>query len=155
MAFLYFIGVVRDRLGEQEDRFFATVFLGSGLLFLAMLFVSAGITGGVLRFYGSNPDLLLQSGIYSFGRVVIFEIINVYTLRMAGVFMITASILVLRSGISSRWIAILGLVLALFLLLGSSFFFWASLALPLWVLLISVHILLSSGTGNKPNSAKN
>src|SRR5512143_3121895 len=38
IAFLWFIGVVRDRLGEYEDRFFATVFLGSGLLFLAMLF---------------------------------------------------------------------------------------------------------------------
>ena len=34
IAFLWFIGVLRDRLGEQEDRFFATVFFGSGLLFL-------------------------------------------------------------------------------------------------------------------------
>ncbi|MDS4057244.1 MAG: hypothetical protein RKP73_01555, partial [Candidatus Contendobacter sp.] len=31
IAFLWFIGVLRDRLGEREDRFFATVFLGSGL----------------------------------------------------------------------------------------------------------------------------
>jgi hypothetical protein len=31
IAFLWFIGVLRDRLGELEDRFFATVFLGSGL----------------------------------------------------------------------------------------------------------------------------
>ena len=45
IAFLWFIGVLRDRLGELEDRFFATVFLGSGLLFLAMLFASAA-TGG-------------------------------------------------------------------------------------------------------------
>ena len=36
-AFLWLIGVLRDRLGELEDRFFATVFLGSGLLFLAMV----------------------------------------------------------------------------------------------------------------------
>jgi hypothetical protein len=35
IAFLWFIGVLRDRLGELEDRFFSTVFLGSGLLFLA------------------------------------------------------------------------------------------------------------------------
>jgi hypothetical protein len=41
IAFLWFIGVVRDRLGNNEDRFFATVFLGSGLLYLAMLFTSA------------------------------------------------------------------------------------------------------------------
>ena len=30
IAFLWFIGVVRDRIGEGEDRFFATVFLGAG-----------------------------------------------------------------------------------------------------------------------------
>lgn len=32
IAFLWFIGVVRDRIGPREDRFFASVFLGSGLL---------------------------------------------------------------------------------------------------------------------------
>lgn len=31
IAFLWFIGVIRDRSGAHEDRFFATVFLGSGL----------------------------------------------------------------------------------------------------------------------------
>ena len=41
IAFLWFIGVLRDRLGQQEDRFFATVFFGSALLFLAMLFAAA------------------------------------------------------------------------------------------------------------------
>src|SRR5688572_11245736 len=29
IAFLWFVGVLRARLGELEDRFFATVFLGS------------------------------------------------------------------------------------------------------------------------------
>src|SRR6476646_3840570 len=48
IAFLWFIGVLRDRLGQQEDQFFATVFLGSGLLFLAMLFTSAAIIGAIL-----------------------------------------------------------------------------------------------------------
>jgi len=53
IAFLWFIGVLRDRIGEHEDRFFATVFLGSGLLFLAMLFASAAIAGGLLVSYGA------------------------------------------------------------------------------------------------------
>ncbi len=39
IAFLWFIGVVRDQLGDLEDRFFGSVFLGSGLLFLAMVAV--------------------------------------------------------------------------------------------------------------------
>src|SRR4029078_10410233 len=38
IAFLWFVGALRDRLGEHEDRFFATVFLGSSLVFLTLLF---------------------------------------------------------------------------------------------------------------------
>jgi hypothetical protein len=30
IAFLWFIGVVRDRLGDREDRFLASVMVGSG-----------------------------------------------------------------------------------------------------------------------------
>ena len=48
IAFLWFVGVVRDRLGENEDRFFATVFLGSGLLFVAMLFCAGALAAGLL-----------------------------------------------------------------------------------------------------------
>ena len=48
IAFLWFIGVVRDLLGEYEDRFFSTVFFGSGILFLAMVFVSCAVAGATL-----------------------------------------------------------------------------------------------------------
>jgi hypothetical protein len=40
--------------------------------------------------------------------------------------------------------ALLGLVLALFLLFSLGFFYWAPLVFPLWVLLISVHILVAN-----------
>jgi hypothetical protein len=144
IAFLWFIGVVRDRLGQDEDRFFATVFLGSGLLFLAMLFASTAVAGGILNFYGADTDMLIGSGIYTFGRTVAYEIMNVYAMKMAGVFMISTCTLSLRTGIIPRWMAFLGLILAVFLLLSIGFFSWASLILPLWVLLISVHILIAN-----------
>lgn len=144
IAFLWFIGVVRDRLGEHEDRFFATVFLGSGLLFLAMLFASAAVAGGIMRMYGATPTMLLESGMYAFGRTVTYEIMNVYAMKMAGVFMISTSTLSLRTGIFPRWMAYLGLVLALFLLFSLGLFYWAPLVFPTWVLLISVHILLAN-----------
>ncbi len=48
IAFLWFIGVLRDRLGQLEDRFFATVFFGSGLLFLGMLFTAAAVVGALI-----------------------------------------------------------------------------------------------------------
>ena len=142
IAFLWFIGVVRDRIGEHEDRFFATVFLGSGLLFLAMLFTSTATAGGMISMYGAAASMLVEFGIYAYNRAVTYEIMNVYAMKMAGVFMISTCTLSLRTGIFPRWMAFLGLALALFLLFSIGFFSWASLVFPLWVLLISVYILL-------------
>ena len=53
ITFLWFIGVVRDNLGRYEDRFFASVLLGSGLLFLAMMFVSTGVAGALVAMWAS------------------------------------------------------------------------------------------------------
>jgi hypothetical protein len=144
IAFLWFIGVVRDRLGNNEDRFFATVFLGSGLLFLAMLFTSAAVAGGMISTYGAIPARLIESGIYTFGRAVTYEIMNVYTMKMAGVFMISTCTLALRTGIFPRWMTYLGYALALILLLSLGFVYLAPLVFPLWVLLISFHILMAN-----------
>ena len=144
IAFLWFIGVVRDRLGQNEDRFFATVFLGSGLLFLALLFASAAIAGGLISIFKVSPGRLIESGIYTFGRTITYELMHTYTMKMAGVFMISTCTLSVRTGIFPRWMAYLGIGLALFLLFSLGFFYWAPLVFPLWVLLISVHILLAN-----------
>jgi hypothetical protein len=144
IAFLWFIGVLRDRLGAYEDRFFATVFLGSGLLFLAMLFVSAAVAAGIMTVYRTTPGKLMESGTYTFGRTVAYQVVNVYAMRMAGVFMISTCTLSIRTGIFPRWMAVLGYGLALLLLLSVGYLYWAPLVFPLWVLLISVHILLAN-----------
>lgn len=144
IAFLWFIGVIRDRLGQHEDRFFSTVFLGSGLLFLAMLFSSAALAGGIMSMYGTTPGKLLESGIYTYGRMVIYEFMNVYTLKMAGVFMISMSTLMLRTGIAPRWMALLGFISAIFLILSLGFFVWAPVVFPLFVLMISIYILVAN-----------
>jgi hypothetical protein len=140
IAFLWFIGVVRDRLGEREDRFIATVFLGSGLLFVAMLFTGAAVAGGLILAYGDNPGLI-RSDTYALGRAETYQITNIYAAKMAGVFMISGSTLWLRTGVLPRWIAFLGYALALVLLLTLGLIDWISLIFPLWVLLISVYIM--------------
>jgi hypothetical protein len=144
IAFLWFIGVVRDRLGEHEDRFFATVFLGSGLLFLATMFTGVGVAGSVVGLSSSGGGAGLDTSTYLFGRSLAHEILNVYAMRMAAVFMISTCTLSLRTGIVPRWMAFLGLGLALVLLLGIGLSLWSQLVFPIWVLLISVHILLAN-----------
>lgn len=142
IAFLWFIGVIRDRLGEQEDRFFATVFLGSGLLFLALTFVGAALAGGLLSSYAIAQEVLIESGVFTFGRAVTFEIINLYAIRMAGVFMISLGTIWLRTGLMHRGWAFVTYTLALVLLLSIGYSQWVPLIFPGWVLAVSVYILI-------------
>ncbi len=141
IAYLWFIGVVRDRLGELEDRFFSSVFYGSSLLFLAMVFVSMALAGGVLITYpmvtGETPD---YSAII-FGRAVMLQITNVYALRMAGVTMISLATIWMRTGLMPRWLTLLTYLLALALLVVVNFNVWITLIFPAWVTMVSLFIL--------------
>src|SRR3954465_418186 len=132
--FLWFIGVLRDRLGQQEDRFFATVFFGSGLLFLAMLFASAAIAGGIMLVAASaDSNEMINSATFRYARATGYIFMNVYAIKMAGVFMISTSTVVIYTKIAPRWIAVLGYVLACILLFGSYYISWSFAVLPLWV----------------------
>jgi hypothetical protein len=144
VAFLWFIGVVRDRIGQYEDRLFATVFLGSGLLFLAMIFASAATAGGIITAFETMPQQIVDSGLYWFGRATTYELMNTYAVKMAGVFMLSSCTLFVRLKLAPRWMVYLGYALALCLLLSIGFISWISLVFPLWTLLISVYILIEN-----------
>ena len=141
IAFLWFIGVLRDQLGQREDRFFATVFLGSGLLFLGMLFTAAAIAGAILTAFVAAPEQLINSATFHFARAAAYNIANIYMIKMAGVFMITTSTVAIYTGFAPRWLAVLGYFLSALLLLGSYYIRWSFVVFPLWVLLISISIL--------------
>ena len=142
IAFLWFIGVIRDRMGELEDRLFATVFLGSGLLFLAMTFVGVALAGGLLASYAIEKTALLGSGVYTYNRAVVYNLISIYAIRMAGVFMISLGTIWLRTGLMHRGWAFLTYALALVLLVSVSFSPWVPLIFPGWVLAVSVYFLI-------------
>ena len=144
IAFLWFIGVIRDRLGLREDRFFATVFLGSGLSFLAMLFIAAAAIGAIVLTASAQANELLNSPTFRFARAIAYIIMNVYAIKMAAVFMITTSTVALYTEFVARWIAYLGYVLASVLLVGSYYISWGFFVLPAWVLLVSIYILIDN-----------
>jgi hypothetical protein len=144
IAFLWFIGVLRDRLGEHEDRFFATVFFGSGLLFLAMLFATAALAGALITSFAVAPAQLIGSATFNFARAAVYNLMNIYTVKTAGVFMITTSTIAIYTGFTPRWLAILGYALAPVLLFGSYHLTWGFAVFPLWVLLISIYIFLDN-----------
>lgn len=144
IAFLWFIGVIRDFIGEEEDRFFATVFLGSGLLFVSMLFAAAAVAGGILAALSSGPSgqLALSSDILFFGRAVTYAVLNLFAMKMAGVFMISTCTIGLRTETIPKWLAILGYLSAAVLLLSITYLELIALLFPLWVLILSIQILI-------------
>jgi hypothetical protein len=125
-------------------RFFATVFFGSALLFLAMLFAAAAILGALVLAFAAQPNELINSTTFYFARAVAYSIMNVYATQMAAVFMTSTSTVVIYTGIAPVWIAVLGYALALAVLLGSYFISWSFFVLPLWVFLISVYVLIDN-----------
>lgn len=139
IAFLWFIGVLRDRIGEREDRFFATVFLGSGLLFVAMIFVGAAIAGANIASATSSAPP--GSGVLGLSRNITTSLLNVYAMRMAAVFTLTTVTIARRTQIVARWLTLAGLACAVVLLVGIGITPWVELVFPLWILALSLDIL--------------
>jgi len=144
IAFLWFIGVLRDRLGPKEDRFFSTVFFGSGLLFLAMLFTAAGVIAAIIFVFATEPKSIVNSTTYHLARAIAYDLMNVYAIKMAAVFMFSTSTVTLFTDLAPRWIAFLGFGLAAIILLIGQTVNWSIFILPIWVFLISAYILIDN-----------
>ncbi len=141
IAFLWFIGVVREQIGVVvEDRLFSTVFLGSGLLFLAMLFQGAVITTSLMQML-AGPTV--NAEIWTFNRGATQVLVSVYAMRMAAVFTLSVSTLGIRTSAMPRWVSFTGYAVALVLLLAAGEHKWSQLLFPAWVLLVSIVILFT------------
>jgi hypothetical protein len=143
IAFLWFMAVLRNRIGSHEDRLFATVFLGSGLLFIAMLFVSTAIAVATLETFAREGQIPAQSETYAFGRRISYTLMNTYAIKMAAVFIFVTSSIGLRTAFLPRWLAFVGFASGLVMLLVITDFSWIVLLFPLWVLLVSAYILVA------------
>src|ERR1700759_2413337 len=102
--------------------------------------------------YAATPEGLLESPMFTFARAVTYEIMNLYAVKMAGVFMISTSTLTLRTGFAPPWIAFLGFALALVLLFSGRYIDWSLVIFPLWVLCISIYILVDNLRRGRPRT---
>jgi hypothetical protein len=141
IAFLWFMGVIRDRLGHLEDQFFSTLFFGSGLLYLAMTFATAAIAGGLITVHAFDPVLFNNSDFYLFGRAMLYKFNSVFGIRMAGMFTIALGTIWFRTQLMPRWMALFTFLSAGTLLIGITFYPWITLLFPIWVLITSAYIL--------------
>lgn len=147
--FLWFMGSIRAHVGAAEDRFLATVFLGSGLVFTATMFGAAAAAGAVLSVAhpaGTAP----APASWDFGRHFAYTMLVGYAMRMAAVFVSVVSVIGHRLGVLPRPITVLGGLTALTLLFVSDNVPWSELVFPAWSLVLSGHILLASAGSRSP-----
>jgi len=141
IMFLWFIAVIRDQVGEREDRFFATVFLGSGLLFVAILFASIAVaswpTVGV-RYLGQAAPSAREIEVT---QALAYALMFGFGTRAAAVFLMAMATIGRRTGVFPRWFARAGYLVGVLLLVVVVLWDWVILVFPLWVALISLYIL--------------
>ena len=142
IAFLWFTGVIRDLVGDREDRFFATVFFGSGIILVVMMYTWAAAVGAILGTFAAAVHMEIDNDIYVFGLTFMDQIIGSYFLRMAAVYMLSIGSLWTRAHVVPRWLTIVTYIVGLSFLLFAGALRWARFIFPAWVLLVSMYILI-------------
>ncbi|MGV0746175.1 hypothetical protein [Mycolicibacterium sp. XJ870] len=150
IAFLWFIGVVRDGFGRFEDRFFASVFLGSGILFLAMMFATSAVGAGLIASKAGSVDTAMHSEVAVFGQMLLLAFSKTYGVRMAAVFMISLATIWLKTGLMPRPLVYTTYLVAVGLLVAGNVSMWIVLAFPIWVLVVSSLLLIRAGVIDLP-----
>jgi hypothetical protein len=140
IAFLWFLAVLRRRIGRGEDQFFATVFLGSGLLFIAMLFAAGAAASAAVAVGRFSGESTATSAI-ELGAALSETLFYVFAIKMAAVFMLVSSTIGRRTGFLPRWLILLGMLAAVVMLLSVSFFGPLALIFPVWVAIVSILLL--------------
>ena len=142
ITFLWFIGVVRDGFGRFEDKFFSTVFIGAGLVFLAVTFVATAVGVALGSSHAFATDAAAHAEVVAFGQMLMLTLTKTYALRMAAVFMISLATIWLKTGLMPRWLVGVTYLVAVGLILSSDISMWLTLAFPVWVLVVSLLLLV-------------
>ncbi|WP_037807151.1 pentapeptide repeat-containing protein [Streptomyces sp. NRRL S-1448] len=127
--------------GRAENRFFATLFLCSGLMFTALVLAAGAAAGGLLAITGNIPAGVQD--LWTYGRTTL-TLLASYAMRMAAVFTLSTTTIGLALRVFPRWLAWLGYAAALVLLFVVGTVPWTELVFPLWMLATSTYILGAS-----------
>jgi hypothetical protein len=151
IAFLWFVAVIRRRLGDREDRFFGTVFFGSSIAFVGVWLVAAAAIAGPAIVLNLFEDASVSAASESLAVGIGAALMLVIAPRLQAVFVITVSNVILRSGFLPRWLASVGFVTGIVLTVMPFVAQPIGLAFPAWVFLVSIVILLT-GPGRSHGS---
>ena len=138
IAFLWFVAVIRRRLGDHEDRFFGTVFFGSSIAYVAVWLVGGAVLAGPATATAVLDSASVSGDSASLSAGIGQGLLLVVAPRVQAVFMMTTSTLIFRSRVLPSWLAVVGFATAAAMFLFPLIAEPLGLAFPAWVLLVSI-----------------
>jgi hypothetical protein len=149
IAFIWFVAVLRHRVGSREDRFFATVFYGSAIIYVvfwvAALAALAAIPAAIELF---DAPVRVDSGAVGSTGGFAAALLFVAGPRIQALFVMSTSTIFLRTKAAPRWLGIVGYVFGLILFVVPILTKPSGLAFPIWVFIASITILVNKRFGD-------
>ena len=141
IAFLWFVGVVRGRLGDREPKLFGTVFLGASILLAGLVFAGAAFLAApsVLVAVGGktpSPDAA------SLSRAGAAVVLSVFVPRIATLVMFSTASLGRATGALPRWLVWLTFGIGIAELVNVTVSTPTIYIVPGWIALVSVVLLV-------------
>jgi len=141
IAFLWFVGVVRGRLGDREPKLFGTVFLGASILLAGLVFVGAAFLAApsVLVAVGGktpSPDAA------SLSRAGAAVVLSVFVPRIATLVMFSTASLGRATGALPRWLIWLTFAIGIAELVNVTVSTPTIYLVPAWIALVSIVLLV-------------
>ena len=140
ISFVWFVAVIRRRVGERENRFFGTVFLGSALL-LAGTWLIAGVMYAVPAVSAFRFGVGPEAADIALWQAAALTLVSVVATRLEAVFILSTTIVARLSGAFPRFLIIAGYVLGLMLLLVPLPSEALIALFPAWVAVVSAVLL--------------
>lgn len=145
IAFLWFVGVIRGRIGDREPRLFGTVFFGSSILLGVLLFIGAALLAAP-TVLASAGDQTPDPGAVSLIRAVAAVVLSVFAPRVATLVMFSTASLGRATGALPKWLVWLTYIIGVAEFVNVSIGTPSVFVVPTWIGLVSVELLLRRPT---------
>jgi hypothetical protein len=149
IAFLWFIGVIRNRLGDDEPKLFGTAFLGGAVSFTAILLVGSAALAApavLTRVGGVTPD----PGAVSMSRAMAVVLLSVVAPRVATLVIFSTATLGRATGALPAWLIWLSYAIGIVEFVNFTVSAPTIYTFPAWIALVSVVMLLRRPTRHAP-----
>lgn len=145
ITFIWFMAALTYSLGHADTRLFTTVFLASGITFVALVCVAGAVASAELETLAAGIDI--NSGARAIPGSTVNALLLNYSARMAAVFCLSLATFGRVRKLLPGWLTLLGTLTGLFLLLVPFGLRYIEYVFPAWIAVLSVYLIVADPGG--------